>query len=182
MFKKTISILSAFCDTGSKVIIVEGNWDVSSPLDFYPTPSECKRLPVEDRALYLKEFVLKIDPRIQFVDKITEIEDEKIHFYFMPFDEAINYKTGNFKHPNTNKQFILVSHAQAIWSAIKGETPMTSEDKKIEENMKIILHDLLPDAVFHGHLNDQAPDYTIFLEEKPIKDFYLPEKTFHFIS
>lgn len=179
--KKTLSILSKFVDAGSEVIILEGNWDISSPVDFYPNPLECKRLPVENRALYLKEFVRNTDPRIYFIHKITEIEDENNYFVFLPFDEAINYKSEEIRQPKTDKQIVLISHTQVLWSAIKGDTAMTGESKKIEENMNIILHDLLPDAVIHGHLHDKANDYNIFMEEKPVKVFYLPKGTLRFI-
>lgn len=72
----------------------------------------------------------------------------------------------------------MVSHAQASWQPIKGNTPMTNENKKIDDNMKIILQDLKPNVFIHGHLHNVADDYKL----GEIQIHYLPYRTFRFID
>ncbi|MDD3003181.1 MAG: hypothetical protein PHS06_04930 [Candidatus Shapirobacteria bacterium] len=168
-------IMTQFTDQETLVVVNAGNWDARHPLDFYPT-KECKPLPVEERAFYFKDFLKSLNEKILYFDKTDTIETENEIFVILPFDSAINLDLP--KPIATDKKIVLISHAQVNWHAIKGDTPMTAEGQKIQENMEKIIAFLHPDYVIHGHLHDPVPDY--LFNGIPVK--YLPQGTCRFID
>jgi len=170
-----IDIMTQFTNQGTSVAVIEGNWDARTPLDFYPT-TECKALPIKERSFYFKNYLRSSNDRINYFNQESSIETKNEVFIILPFDSVINLDLPEkFK---TNRKIILVSHAQIDWHAIKGDTPMTAEGKKIQENMKKIIEHINPDYAVHGHLHNQGLDY--FFNDIDVK--YLPLGTCRFID
>ncbi|MFA6185418.1 MAG: metallophosphoesterase [Candidatus Shapirobacteria bacterium] len=169
-------IMTQFTNQGSLVVIVEGNWDARTPLDFCRSKNRCAPIPVEKRIFYFKDFLKSLNDKILYFDEPSTIETQNEMFVILPFDSCINLNLP--EKIETNKKIILVSHAQIDWHAIKGDTPMTSEGQKIQKNMKKIIEDLHPNYAIHGHLHDQGLDY--FFNNTDVK--YLPIGSCRFID
>lgn len=143
-----------FTRQGSRVVIIEGNWDARTPLDFQVN-EECLPIPINKRSFYFKKFVEAMrNQRITFVSKHQSIETEDYIFQIISFDGTINYRPGTFLKSSNNKPTVLVSHVQADWQAIKKNTPMTSEGEQLSQKIQSVISDLKPKFMVHGHLHD----------------------------
>lgn len=185
--QKMLDIMVKFTCAGSEVVIVEGNWDARTPLDFYPS-IRCIPIPIKDRLFYLKDFIKFRNQKIIFIDSPTLIETENINFQLLSFDNCMNYEPGTFKS-DSNKPVILISHVQADWQAVKKQAAMTFESKQISEKIKTIISDLQPSAIVHGHLHSklidqqgQECDGYLYPENNNIKVHYLPLHAYRFIN
>ena len=176
--KYWIDLSQEFIDRGSQVVIIEGNWDARTPLDFHPDKDECRSLPTNLRDFYFKDFLKSLNSGIIFYDQIGKIETADKLFVLLPYDEIINYDPDYFIKTETNKDVVLVSHAQACWQPIKGSIPLSYEGQKIEANIKNVISNYKPAFIVHGHLHDTGTDYLY----KNIPVFYLPLRTFRFID
>ena len=175
--KAIIDLMTKFTDQGSLVVIIEGNWDTCTPLDFYPT-TEHKIIPIQKRQFFFKSFLKSRNSKVLYLDTVSTIETENEIFVIWPFNDAvIPIQIPKFKHDETRK-IILVSHGHINWHAVKGDTPMTNENQNVQINMGTTVHDLKPNTVVHGHLHVPGNDYSF--ENIPVK--YLPLHTFRFIE
>lgn len=175
-----INIMTQFTNKGSKVIVVEGNWDARTPLDFYPDKRLCKPLPVKDRDFYFKDFLQSLNKKVIYFNQPGIIEEKNKIFVLWPFDAAINgtlFPQLNLKQQE--KTTILVSHAQIKWEPVKGDISKTDENEKIEENMDDIL--INSDIVVHGHLHDSLNGWSGYISQRR-KVYYLPFQKYRFID
>lgn len=178
--EKIYQIMEKFTKIGSAVIIVEGNWDARNPLDFEIGP-ECIAKPIDRRPFVYKKFIeSKNNKNIFYFDTVATIETKEEIFSIWPFDSVINL-VNKPEIKKTKKKVILISHAQADWKSIKGETPMTSEGQKINDNMKIIIDAIKPNFIVHGHLHDVINN-PVGYRYGEIPVFYLPLRTCRFID
>lgn len=193
-----LDIMVKFTCAGSEVVIIEGNWDARTPLDFYPSV-RCIPIPIKDRPFYLKDFIKFRNQKIIFIDSPTLIETENLTFQLLSFDNCMNYEFGSLNPSNPglcphlthdrNKPVILVSHVQADWQAVKKQSAMTFESKQISEKMQIIISELEPTFIVHGHLHTklvdeegQECDGYLYPKDSNIKVHYLPLHTSRFIN
>lgn len=160
--QKIIGLMTNFTNRGQDVFVIEGNWDARTPLDFYPT-DECKPLPVNERSFYFKDYLLKNNSKVCYFNTVGTFNLDQHVFVFWPFDSSVVhtqvpeiYKADLDKNGG---KLILFSHGQADWYSVKGDIPMTSEGSKIQEVMAIVINDLKPDIIVHGHLHENKPDY-----------------------
>jgi Icc-related predicted phosphoesterase len=174
-------IMKKLTDNGSFVIIIEGNWDARTPLDFAIGP-KCVAIPPQNRDFYYKKFIAEKHNRdILYLDYQHILTLDDIQMVFMPFDVVMNYDgTPIWKDPG--KETVLVSHTQINWQAIKGDTAMTGESKKIEENTQKILKKLNPKYAVHGHLHNSIGNIDGYSLTNGMFVYYLPIGTCHFID
>lgn len=178
--KVWIDIMTKFTNQGSLVVVVEGNWDARTPLDFFPIKDECKPIPTEERSFYFKDFLKSTNDQILYFDQAGTIETEDEIFVIWPFDCATNATIiPEFEERETRK-IILVSHTQIDWTSIKGNTPMTGEGRKIQESMGMTFTNLHANTAVHGHLHDTISTDGYFFKEKFIH--YLPKGTCRYID
>jgi len=164
------------------VIIVEGNWDARTPLDFIADKTKCQPIPTEDRSFYFKDLISSLNNKILYFDEVGTIKTENELFVLWPFDCAVVLtQIPELDDDEKTKKRILVSHAQIDWKSIKGKIPMTKEGEKIDENMKTVLKDLKAEIVVHAHLHDKNGIYTGYFYEKTFVE-YLPKGTCRFIK
>lgn len=178
--EKDIRIMADFVEHGSMVVVVEGNWDARTPLDFYPNGEV---IPPQRRIFRFKKFLLEKSPKVLYFDQSGIIETDTCIFVIWPFDSAVtSTQIPKIGDNEQNKKVVLVSHAQISWEAIKGDIPMTNEGKKIENNMPTVASDLKANAVVHGHLHDKiANNFSGYIFEGTFVH-YLPKDTCRFID
>jgi Icc-related predicted phosphoesterase len=176
--RKMANIMSNFQQQGSMVVVIEGNWDARTPLDFYPNGQP---IPTSKRNFYLKKFLKKESPKTIYFDNVGTIETDDCIFVIWPFDSAINsIPMPEIKNKN-GKKIVIVSHAQFDWVAIKGNTPMTNEGKKVNDNMPLIAKDLMADTAIHRHLHNTINSDGYILPNGTFV-YYLPLRSHRFID
>jgi Icc-related predicted phosphoesterase len=178
-----INIMTNFTNVGSMVVVIEGNWDARNPLDFLANKNQCIPLPIKDRSFYFKDLLKSLNNKVLYFDEVGTIETKKEIFVLWPFDIAaadITTQVPEFDENQKTKKIILVSHGQIDWFSIKGNTPMTDEGQKIQNNMGTTFHDLRASTAVHGHLHDDIGTDGYFFNEKFIH--YLPKGTCRFID
>ncbi len=175
-----LEVMNAFIEKGVLVVVIEGNWDARTPLDFMPSKKECLPLPIKNRSFYFKELLRSYNNQILYFDAVGTIETENEIFVLWPFDSAINATQIPEFDDNETRKIVLVSHAQIDWEAIKGKTAMTAEGETIQFNMGMTFIDLKADTAVHGHLHDDINIDNYSYHEKNIH--YLPLRTYRFIN
>lgn len=177
--KAIIDIMTKFTDKGVLVVVIEGNWDARTPLDFCPT-EDLRVIPVKNRSFYFKKLLSTFNPQVLYVNHVSTISTENEIFVLWPFDCAVTPTRVPEFSDEENRKIILVSHAQIDWKPIKGDTPMTKEGENIQENMSEVFRDLQADLAVHGHLHDQIDADGYIYKQKYI--YYLPIHTCRFIN
>lgn len=178
-----------FTRQGSLVVIIEGDRDAHTPLDFQ---ADQKSFPLSSHKIsfYFKKFIESMrNQRIIFVNKHESIETEDFIFQTISFNGTLNYLPGTFSKTKSNKKTILVSHVQASWEAIKKDTLITSEEEQLSQKTWSVISDLKPNFMVHGHLhdkllNEQGQECSGYLNDKfnNLKIYYLPFKSHRFIN
>lgn len=154
--KTWIDIMTKFTDKGTFVAVIEGNWDVRTPLDFYPIKDKCVPLPEEARQFSFKRLLHSLNSHVFYSEDTTVVETENKRFVLLPFDSAINTSEIIPKlDENDERGIVLLSHTQIDWSAIKGDIPMTREGEIIQSNMKEIIGQIKLKKAVHGHLHQE---------------------------
>lgn len=168
-------IMKKFTDRGSQVFINEGNWDARRPIDF-AKGSECIPLPLEKRSFSYKQFILnKNNPNIHYIDNQHLMVLDNVQVIFFPFDAIINYDGSPIPVDSRIKRKILIAHGHADFQAVRGNDPMGKEDQIIQDKMDLILDQLQPDLVIHGHLHkDTFHGNSGYITSKGIEVAYLP--------
>lgn len=178
---EVIELMNEFAKNRCMVVVIEGNWEARTPLDFMPG-KKCVPIPIDQRKFYFKDLIDQHGNHIEYYDKPGIILDVTCSFVTWPFDAAVT-PTRVPEIESNGEKIILISHAQVSWKPIKGDKKMNPENQKIEENMPMTVSDLNPDAVVHGHLHDLLPNNAsgyIFNDHTYVH--YLSEDTFRFID
>lgn len=175
-----IDIMTQFTDNGSLVVIVEGNWDARTPLDFVADKTNCQAMPNEERSFYFKKYLKSLNKKVLYFDQVGTLETEDEIFVLWPFDCAVNTtEVPEFEDEETRK-IVLVSHSQIDWESVKGDTPMTAEGHKIQDNMPMTFRDVKANTAVHGHLHDKIGTDGYLFDGKFIH--YLPMRIMREIS
>lgn len=188
--KKIVEAMRKFTRQGKTVVVIEGNWDARTPLDFQVNTKECLPILPNKRIFYLRKFIEKIrNKRIHFVKNNELFETGSYNFQTISFDGVAKYVPGTLTKIKNNKPTILVSHVQADWKAVKKDCPMTDEGEQLSKKIWTVLCDTHPDAMVHGHLHDtllneqgQECDGYLYPESNQIKVHYLPLRSQRFIN
>lgn len=176
-----IDLMNRFAKKGVQVEVIEGNWDARTPVDFLPTRKYCKPVPIKHRSYYFANLLKQCAHRlVHYRRRVTSIKTKNEIFVLWPFDCAITPTPVPKFDKNDSRKIILVSHAQIDWNPIKGDTAMTEESQRIQENMSMTFRNLKPDAAVHGHLHDNKCGQGYYFDGKPVH--YLPMRTYRFIE
>jgi Icc-related predicted phosphoesterase len=180
--KVWIDIMTSFTRKKTLVVMIEGNWEARTPLDFYPTKEneELKEIPITNRPFYFKTLLNSLNGEVLYVDEVYTINTEREIFVVWPFDCAIKPTKFPKLRNKVNKKIILVSHAQIDWKSIKGDTAMTFESQKIQSNMGKVFKDLNAHTAVHGHLHDRINSNGYLFEGKLIH--YLSMRDLRYIE
>jgi len=173
-------LMKKFTKKGSLVVLIEGNWDARTPLDFEVGPT-CIATPPAKREFSFKRFIKsKRNKNILYFDRVGTIKTNDNVFVIWPFDCATTPTQIPEPEAGETRKTILVAHAQLDWAAIKRNAAMTGESKKVKENMELVIRDLKPAAAVHGHLHDDINFDGYIYHDIPV--FYLPLCTTQFID
>lgn len=179
-----INIMNQFVELGSTVVVIEGDSDLTTPIDFYQSEDTYKKLPPQERKFYLKKEIKLANNQILYFDKPDIFETEKIIFVLWPFEASINITEIPNIENQENKKIVLVSHSQIDWYKIMKDIPMSDngshDEKYIQKNMPITFFELGADAAVHGHLHNDRKTNCYYVDEKPVH--YLPKRTLRFID
>lgn len=163
---KLRNVLLAIQEKGTKVAIVEGNWDVRNPLDFEPnteTPIPVKK---ENRIFNTENYFSGVG--IPYFSEIGTLHTGKTLQVLFPFDQITGYpnlseeKKQELKRQvnqarEDNKQIIFVSHGEPSFKAhhlTDGKTP-DGEHIKVVDGMRAILQDVVPDEIVYSHMHNK---------------------------
>jgi len=181
--ERIYQIMEKFTNRGTLVVIVEGNWDARLPIDFVADRKNCLPIAPKDRDFYFKRFINnKQNRNLIYVDHLHYLQIyEGIQMVLIPFDTIMKYDGYPIWKREDIQKTVLITHTQVSWEAIKGNTAMTGEGKKIEENIQRILKNLQPNAVVHGHLHNPI-GYQGYALTNGTLVHYLPIGTARFID
>jgi len=163
---KLRNVLLAIQEKGTKVAIVEGNWDVRNPLDFEPNTETPVAVKKENRVFDTEKYFSGVD--IPYFSEIGTLSTEKTLQVLLPFDQITGYpkldeekKQALKKQVNearvNKKQVIFVSHGEPSFKAhhlTDGKSP-DGEHIKIVEGMRAILSDVVPDEIVYSHMHNK---------------------------
>ena len=173
-------LMDDYTQKGWKVIIVEGNWDARTPLD-WEFRQKCVATRLENRPFIFKHFIeLRKNPNIYYFDTATTIETEDYIFSIWPFDAVIDVQQQLPTITKDKRKRIMISHTQINKDLIKGETPITKETKKINRNMQVVIDLIKPDIIVHGHMDEDSQVNQYLYQNIPV--FHIPLRTATFID
>lgn len=178
---EVIDLMNQFVKNHCKVVVLEGNWDARTPLDFLPG-KKCVPTPIRKREFYFRDLINQFGNHVKYYRQPSVIEETDCFFIIWPFDAAAT-PTRIPEIESKGKKIVLVSHAQISWKPIKGDIKMNPENQAIEQNMPMVVDDLNADTAIHGHLHQLLPNNASgYIFDNHILVHYLPIDTFRFIS
>lgn len=182
--ERIYQIMERFTDRGAFVVIVEGNWDARTPLDFEANREKCVPIASQDRDFNFKKFITdKKNRDVLYVDHLHYLQIiDGVQMVLMPFDTVMQYDGYPIWKREDIEKTILITHTQISWEAIKGNTPITGEGQKIERNIQNILQNLKPNTCVHGHLHESIGPYQGYAFANSTFIHYLPIGTCLFID
>lgn len=170
------NVLLAIQNKGTKVAIVEGNWDIRNPLDFESNTE--KPVPVSgDKRVFNTEKYFS-EAGISYFSKIGTIETAKTLQVLLPFDQITGYpnlseeKKQEIKKQVTdakinNKQIVFVAHGEPSFRAhnLNNDKQASGEHAQIVLGMQTILSEIQPDEIVYSHMHSKIerkdlPDVT----------------------
>ena len=168
--RKVLEPIKVMQAKGTKVAMIEGNWDARAPIDFIPEVPTAQPLPPEQRLFRAKEFFEKND--VLFYNTLTTLDTETTLQILMPFDaitsfdntkpEIINdIKTAVEWARKDKKSVVIVSHGQPNWRihnlTVENPTP-SGEHAQIVSGLTKAISEFRPDEIVYGHLHDVLTD------------------------
>lgn len=180
-----VNLMNQLVKNGTLVVVIEGNWDARTPLDFFPG-KKCLPIPISQRSFYFHDTIIKrglnIHHGIKYYHQPGVIETSDCFFVIWPFDATVTPTQVPEIENRHGKKIVVVSHAQVSWKAVKGDTSINSENQAIEQNMPMVITDLRADAMVHGHLHQPFPNNVSgYIFDNHTLVHYLPLDTNRFI-
>lgn len=164
--QKILEVAKAIQEKGTRVYMIEGNWDARAPIDFVPGEPEAIPLSKEKRLFNPVDFVNR--EGVPFYDKLTTLETETTFQILAPFDGIIgapqmseedlgNLKKLVEKARNAKKTVVFVGHGEPNWQIhnlfFKGAQPR-GEHQQLIEGYQRLLPKILPDEIIYDHMHD----------------------------
>ena len=180
------NVLLSIQEKGTKVAIIEGNWDVRNPLDFKSGTEKPEPVSKEDRVFDTEKYFTEAG--IKYFSKIGTLETEKTLQVLLPFDQIIDYpnlpeeEKQNIKKAvdearQNDKQIIFTSHGEPSFRAhnLNNDKQASGEHAQLVLGMQTILGDITPDEIVYSHMHNKiiGPDksvmtnYSLKLNEGP---------------
>lgn len=168
--RKVLEPIKVMQAKGTKVAMIEGNWDARAPIDFVPQIPTAEPLPVEQRLFRAKEFFERNG--VLFYNTLTTLDTETTLQILMPFDAITSFgsmqpekideiKTAIEWARRDKKSVVIVSHGQPNWRihnlTVENPTP-TGEHAQVVGGLTKAVAEFRPDEVVYGHLHDVLTD------------------------
>lgn len=168
--KKVLEPIKAMQAKGTKVAMIEGNWDARAPIDFVPGVPTAEPLLSEQRLFRAKEFFEKNG--VLFYNTLTTLDTETTLQILMPFDAITSFdntkpeiideiKTAVEWARKDNKSVVIVSHGQPNWRVhnLTVDNPQPAgEHAQIVSGLTKAISEFRPDEIVYGHLHDVLTD------------------------
>jgi hypothetical protein len=163
--QKLVDLLLPLMSKGSQVIMLQGNWDARSPVDFVPGEEKAIPLPENERLFSPRKFFE--ERGIKFFDKMTTIETKTTLQILFPFDSLVNFPNMSRekrqqliekvkKAREENKGIIAVGHGEPnfeIHNLHKPDNKSTGEHALVVKGFTEALSIILPDEIVYGHMH-----------------------------
>jgi predicted phosphodiesterase len=168
--ERILSVMKEMQAKGTKVFVMEGNWDARAPIDFEAGTPDALPLP-KDRRLFDPKAFFEANG-VPFFDTITTIETETTLQILLPFDAITGFpntdpaviakvKVEAAKALLVKKSVVLVAHGEPNYRihhlTSNGTTP-AGEHTLIVNGMSAAIAAFRPDEVVYGHLHDSLTD------------------------
>jgi predicted phosphodiesterase len=150
-------------NTGTKVYLMEGNWDARLPMDFEKGTQKPEPLPPDQRRFQARRFFK--DHGIPYFTNIGFIENEESLVVMVPFDTVVKsvgeedslvtpqkleqYKERVESARKSDKTVIMMAHAVPAWE--KHGKLATGEGEVTQRNLQALMTELTPDELVYGH-------------------------------
>lgn len=168
--QRVVTYLKKFQEIGTKVVVLEGNWDARSPIDFVPGTDSITPIPPAQRIFNLGNHLQKNG--IDFCNQLTIVETESTLHLLAPFDAITNapdmdqIKVDHIKQKidsarKKGKAIIMFSHGQPNFQIqnLSAPNPIpTGENAEIIRGMADLVAKFSPDEIIHGHVHDPIKD------------------------
>lgn len=168
--QRVVTYLKKFQEIGTKVIVLEGNWDARSPIDFVPGTDSVTPIPPEQRIFNLGNHLQKNG--IDFCNQLTIVETESTLHLLAPFDAITNAPDMDQTQVDHVKQkidsarkkgkaIIMFSHGQPNFQIqnLSAPNPIpTGENAQIIRGMTDLVSKFSPDEIIHGHIHNPIKD------------------------
>lgn len=168
--RRILEQIKAMQVKGTKVAMIEGNWDARAPIDFMPEIPTAEPLPFEQRLFRAKEFFEKNG--VPFYNTLTILETETTLQVLMPFDAITSFNRTPQDKINeiritvelarrNKKSIVMVSHGEPNWRIhnLTAQNPtLTGEHAQVVDGLTKAILEFRPDEVVYGHLHDVLTD------------------------
>jgi Icc-related predicted phosphoesterase len=168
--KRILEPIRAMQQKGTKVAIIEGNWDARAPIDFIPEVPTAEPLEPEKRLFRAKEFFEKNG--VPFFNSLTTLETDTTLQVLMPFDAITGFantpqekieeiKTAIEWARRDKKSVVIVSHGQPNWRVhnMTVDNPQpTGEHAQVVAGLTKAVSEFRPDEIVYGHIHDVLTD------------------------
>ena len=172
--EKILEPVKTMMEKGTKVVMLEGNWDARAPIDFVPGEKTAVPLSKKDRLFLVADYMA--EKGISFLSELTTLETKTTFQILAPFDAIINvpktdltsFKKKVEKARQANKQIVLAGHGEPNWKihnlTVVDPVPK-GEHAQLIEGYTTLITQLSPDQIVYDHMHDR-----IVNEKKEIVD------------
>ena len=165
-----IETVKPLVEKGTRVIMLQGNWDARAPIDFIPGQETATPLPEEQRLFNAKTFFEQNG--VAFYRTASTLETDTTLQVLLPFDALVNFPNMDDSEKEKlkrevetarekNKSVIVVAHGEPNWQihnmTIKDASP-AGEHAQIIKGFSQALGLFLPDEIVYGHMHDPITD------------------------
>ena len=150
-------------NTGTKVYLMEGNWDARLPMDFKKGTQSPEPLPLEKRRFNARTFFK--EHGVPYFTNVGFVENDESLVVMVPFDSVAKavgqegsivteeklekYKKRVEKARSEHKTVIMMAHAVPAWE--KHGKLATGEGEVTQRNLQALMGELMPDELVYGH-------------------------------
>lgn len=168
--QRLVNILTPIMKKGTRVFMLEGNWDARAPIDFKSGEPTAIPLPPEQRLFNVGKFFK--EKGVNFLTNAQTLETKTSLHVLFPFDSLVGFPNLSKEEKDKirqaveaakkeNKTIIVVAHGEPNWQihniTVKDARP-GGEHAQVIQGLEEALGMILPDEIIYGHMHDPLID------------------------